>query len=260
MRYLGMLAGIGLLLAVTATAGANTVTFTESQIRSAMAAQGAPLSDAQYQWGLWAVRARPVVSGGTYTITGASTTQTGWGTEAPSSYAWNTYGTNCAWFYDESGSEAWLASTPLYMIMDVSQDNFESYTFDGAGGFVGAWSPVGGTLYASGYNGGVGGTNVVTAVSAGSTFTFDFTLDAGATWNGEWEFLVDGSKYNLGTSAAPGVWVEDFFGDYTLSGGTPGGGLNQNMGSGYPVPEPVTMAGLMLGIGSLVGYVRRRRG
>jgi len=252
MRYLGILAAVSLILAVTASsAQAESITFSPSDIINAIGG----LSDGTNQWGLWAVRACPVVTGGGYTITGASTTQTGWGTEAPSTYGWHTYGTNCAWFYDESGSEAWLASNPLYMIMDVSQNNFESYSFDGAGTCVGAWSPVGGTFYASGYNGGVGGTNVVTAVGDGSTFTFDFTLDTGATWDGAWQFLVDGSKYTLGTSAAPGVWVEDFFGDY----GT-GGGLSGNMGSGYAIPEPVTLAGLALGLGSLATYLRRRRG
>jgi len=30
-------------------------------------------------------------------------------------------------------------------------------------------------------------------------------------------------------------------------------------GTSFPVPEPVTMAGLVLGLGSLVGYIRRRR-
>lgn len=255
MRYLGIVAAVAVCLAVTATAGqAESITFSPSGIINTIGG----LNDATNQWGLWAVRARPVVTGGTYTITAASTTQTGWGTEAPSTYAWNTYGTNCAWFYDESGSEAWLASNPLYMIMDVSQNNFESYTFDGVGGFVGAWSPVGGTLYASGYNAGVGGTNVVTAVSDSSTFTFDFTLGAGATWSGAWEFLVDGSKYTLGTSAIPGGWTNDFFGGYTW-GGTSGGDLPGNMGSGYAVPEPVTMAGLVLGIGCLARYARNRK-
>jgi hypothetical protein len=39
-------------------------------------------------------------------------------------------------------------------------------------------------------------------------------------------------------------------------GGTPGA---DTLLSGQLVPEPVTMAGLMLGVGSLLGYVRKRR-
>jgi hypothetical protein len=140
------------------------------------------------------------------------------------------------------------------MIMDVPQDNFESYTFDGAGGFVGSYSPGGGgTFYASGYNGGVGGTNLVTAVSNSSTFSFSFDLDPGATWYGGWQFLVDGSQYTLGTYSSPGVWQQDFFGDY----GT-GGGLLGNMGSGYTVPAPGAVLLGSIGV-SLVNWLRRRR-
>jgi len=232
---------------VAPLAMADTITFSPSDIVSAIGG----LSDTSNQWGLWAVRARPIVNGGSYTITGASTSQTGWGTEAPSSYSWNTYGTNCAWFWDSSGSEAWIASNPLYMIMDVSQDNFESSSFDGAGTWVGSYSPGGGTWYDSGYNGGVGGTNLITAVVGSSTFSFDFTIDSG-TWNGQWEFLVDGSKYSLGTYSTPGVWSEDFFGGY----GT-GGGLSGNMGTGVVVPVP---GAVLLGIlGLSVAGIKLRK-
>jgi hypothetical protein len=57
----------------------------------------------------------------------------------------------------------------------------------------------------------------------------------------------------LGVSAQQGVTVTGTYNDL-------------QWGTGYtypapeaPIPEPVTMAGLMLGIGGLVGYVRRRR-
>ena len=254
-RLLTICAVVTMVLAVSGVAQAETVNFTESDIISATGG----LSDASNQWGLWAVRARPIVNG-TYTITGASTSQTGWGTTAPSSYSWNTYGTNCAWFWDASGAEvAGNASNPLYMMMDVSQNNFLSASFDENAAYVGDYAPgcdgvqgTGddiGTFYASGYDNGAGGTNLITAV--GSTFSFDFTLDTG-TWNGQWEFLVDGSKYTLGTCGIPGSWVEDFFGDY----GT-GGGLSGNMGDGYTVPEPATVC--LLGLGALSLLRRKRR-
>ncbi len=150
--------------------------------------------------------------------------------------------------------------------MDVSDDNWWSSAFDKNGASVADWAPgldglQGtaddlGTFYASGYDAGAGGTNVITAVDDTSSFSFSFTLDPGASWTGGWEFLVDGSKYHLGTAGSPGGWVENFFGDY----GT-GGGLAGNMGSGYYViPEPATIALLASGLVGLgLRHKRRKR-
>ncbi len=240
-----------MILAFSGIAQADMVSFTASDIVSNIGG----LSDGTNQWGLWAIRARPIVPGGSYTITGATTSQTGWDTTAPSWYSWNTYGTNCAWFWDASGAEAGgTAANPLYMIMDVSHDYFYSAAFDKNGDFIATWAPGPdgtqgtpddlGTFYASGYDGGSGGTNVITAVGDSSTYSFDFTVDSG-TWNGYWEFLVDGSKYTLGTATSPGAWVEDFFGDY----GT-GGGLSGNMGTGTVVPVPAAVLLGILGLGA----------
>lgn len=189
-----------------------TVNFTAADVKAAM---GIPLNDTTSQWGLWAVRAMPVVTGGSYTLNSESTTQVGWGASAVSfghsPYAAN----NDAWFFDNSGAEvAGDPANPLYMIMDRSASTFTSYF-----------------------------GNTVTAVSDASSFAFSFTLDAGATWTGEIQFVVDGSKYTLGT-ASSGAWVEDFFGGYGDDGGLAG-----NTGNGYtmPVPEPTTIvAGLLL--------------
>jgi hypothetical protein len=247
-----------LMLAATGVRADITVSFTAADIKAAIG----PLSDGSNQWGLWAIRARPIMTaGGSYTITGASTDQTGWGTLAPSSYSWNTYGTNCAWFWDAGGAEvSGTPSNPLHMIMDVSQNNFYSSGFDKTGTWVADWAPgcdglqgTGddiGTFYASGYDGGYGGTNVVTAVGNLSNFNFTFSVDSGS-WSGQWEFLVDGSKYNLGTCAAPGSWVENFFGDY----GT-GGDLTGNMGTGTVVPVPGALVLGAIGLG-MVGWLKR---
>lgn len=233
-------------------AHAATVNFTADDVKNYMNTAGDPLSDASYQWGLWAVRAMPVVGGnGIYTITSGSTSQTGWGASAPGAFGSSPYtATNSVWFWDASGAEAaGTPSNPLYMVMDQPQDNFQSNSFNGTGtgGWVGSYSPGGGgTFYASGYNGGVGGTNLVTAVSDSSAYSFSFALDPGATWSGQWQFVVDGSKFTKGTYASPGVWQANFFGGY----GT-GGDLSSNMGAGYLAPEPVSSTLFLVGAATL---------
>ena len=208
--------------------------FTAGDVASIMASQGAPLHDATNQWGLWAVRVMPVVGGsGLYTITGGSTSQTGWGVSAPNgAFGAAPYSSsNSAWFWDASGAPSYAAN-PLYMIMDQPAATFTSYS-----------------------------GNVVTQVSPGSLFDFSFTLGAGATWDGHYQFVVDGSKYTLGTGGSPGVWVGDFFGGYWQPewedghsvGNTLAGGLSGNSASGYSavVPEPgtvVLLGTLLLGL------------
>jgi hypothetical protein len=64
--------------------------------------------------------------------------------------------------------------------------------------------------------------------------------------------ILDARTYLAATQLSTGGWEQ-----YT------GGGENNEITGealwGEPVPEPLTMAGLMLGVGGLVGYVRRRR-
>jgi len=234
MLFLGII-----LLSISLIGHATTVTFTVADIKGAIG----DLHDSNHQWGLWAVRVRPVIESGSYTMTDASVTQEGWSAEAPSSYAWGTYGTGCAWFFDESGAEtAGTPSNPLYMIMDVEASTFWSGGFNKNGFWVANWAPGPdgikgtaddlGTFLDSGYDNGAGGTNVITAVDGSETFSFDFTLDSGS-WSGLLEFLVDGSKYNLGTAASPQTFVENFFGGYV-----DGGGLTENTGDGYLLSLP----------------------
>jgi hypothetical protein len=207
-----------------------TVTFTADDVLQVMANAGAPLNNSTNQWGLWAVRAMPIVAGGGYTITGGSTTQTGWGVYAPNgAFGASPYtATNSAWFWDASGAEAGYPANPLYMIMDKPANTFTSYF-----------------------------GNTVTAVDPSSQFSFSFTPDVGAAYSGNWQFVVDGSKYTLGSEATPGVWVEDFFGGYGA-----GGALAGNLGRGYQVPEPgmyVSLAVELIGVYGVYCVVRRRR-
>jgi hypothetical protein len=210
---------------------AASFSFTASDVKTVMSAAGAPLSNATNQWGLWAVRAMPVVGGtGLYTIDSGATTQTGWGVSAPNGVfgAAPYTASNHVWFWDASGSEAGsMAANPLYMIMDQPAGVFTSSTFNAAGAWVGDCP---GTCLASGYDGGFGGTNYITAMDNSSQFTVNFTLGAGGTWDGVWQFVVDGSEYTLGSEATPGVWVANFFGGYGA-----GGGLSDNMVEGYVV-------------------------
>jgi hypothetical protein len=94
--------------------------------------------------------------------------------------------------------------------------------------------------------------NTVTVVDDSAQFSFDFTLDPGAVVTG-WQFVVDGSKYDLGTAQTPGGFVENFYGGYVSYDN--GGALPGNLGSGYPVPDSgatLTLLGCALvGIGAL---------
>jgi hypothetical protein len=161
-----LLTGTVLVLVATfaaANAGfAAVIQFTAGDIVNNMAAQGAPLSDATNQWGLWAIRVMPTgISGGGYTITGGATSQTGWGVSAPNgAFGAAPYTpTNSAWFYDESGSEvAGTPANPLYMIMTQPANTFTNYTLDAGGHSIGSVPP---DAVVPPQPGG-GGTNVVT--------------------------------------------------------------------------------------------------
>ena len=260
-RLMIVLMGVVTLGFATTSFGSVSFQFTADDVVSAMASQGAPLSNGSNQWGLWAVRAMPTgISGGGYTITNGTTTQTGWGVSAPNgAFGAAPYSaSNSAWFYDYGGSEIpGNPANPLYMIMDKLANTFTSFTFDASGNNVGSVPPD--LIVPPGVGG--GGTNLVTKVSANSFFDVIFDLTPGATWDGTWQFVVDGSKYTSGTDIHPGEWVEDFFGGYTLDGGTPGGGLANNMGAGYQVtPEPTTIViwSLLGGLAICVGWWRKR--
>jgi hypothetical protein len=66
------------------------------------------------------------------------------------------------------------------------------------------------------------------------------------------DVILDARRYLAGTQLSTGGWEQ-----YT------GAGENNTITGealwGGPVPEPLTMAGLVLGVGSLGGYLRRRR-
>jgi hypothetical protein len=225
-----LLLAVAVAFSCAVTTQGSEIEFTAQTILDAMAAQGAPLHNSTNQWGLWAVRVMPIVTGGGYTITGGSgsTTQAGWGVNAPGVFGQPPYtAADSAWFWDACGAEAGCPANPLYMIMDEPANTFTSYF-----------------------------GNTVTAVGANSFFDVFFDLDLGATWDGRFKFVVDGSKYTLGTQQHPGTWVQDFFGGYGS-----GGGLAHNMGAGYEatsIPEPGTLMLLGSGLIGAAGFIRRK--
>jgi len=74
---------------------------------------------------------------------------------------------------------------------------------------------------------------------AGLAFTLDGTLWAGNYW------LND--LYTLDKSTGVATFVSDL------------PGVGSVTGLSVPVPEPVTMAGMLMAVGGLAGYIRRRR-
>jgi hypothetical protein len=209
---------------VYVTAGeAGTVSFTAGDIKAIMAAHGVPLHNDDYQYGISAIRAMPIVGGShAYTINGLYYDQLGWDAD----------------FLDSGGNPAGLAlfcddvtDAVSYMIIDLPWDTFPS---------------------------GVGGANPVVAVDGASVFSFDFWVGDGGIWAGSWQFVVDGAKYTRGTPQAPSVWLSDFHGVFSGTGvDGPIGGNFEIPDSA--VPEPITALGIFLGLASLGGYMRRRR-
>lgn len=209
-------AAAGLLLAVSEKIIAETITFTAADIISAIGG----LSNTSFQWGLWGIRVRPVVTGGSYTITSSSISLDGYSiVNPPNPDSWPIYGTNYVYFYDIPGAEWGYTANPRYLIIDKSADTFTSYYGD-----------------------------IVTKVTDSTLFSFSFILDSGAVWNGQWQFLVDGTKYTLGTVDSKGVFVEEFRGGY--------GSLPGNVGEGYTVPEPNV---ILLLVPGLLFLIHRRQ-
>ena len=132
---------VALLLAVSvlpAAADPFTISFTAGDVKEVMNdTYDDPLSDATYLWGLWSIRAMPIVSGGTYDIFSGAVDATAsgdfWTYAAPSAgVTWaSPYGSEVANFYLKPASEhLGTAAHPLYFIADQPATAFQSYAFD----------------------------------------------------------------------------------------------------------------------------------
>lgn len=124
--------------------------------------------------------------------------------------------------------------------------------------------------YAGDYAGGTG-----QAQSIGSSFTFDLMLVPNIGGTGGMEYLsVNGGAYGTGLAYGTDNWSktraplvyppEDLSEAYLIAQifgqpGVPTSSVSFEGVTATAVPEPVTMAGVMMGIGGLVTYMRKRR-
>lgn len=261
-----------------AMAGSFTISFTAGDIKSIMASSSYndPLSDANYLWGLWSIRAMPIVAGGGFDITSGwvddKVDGDFWIYAEPSDIAWaDPYGTEVASFYLRPASEHFDTDAhPLYLMTDQPAEAFQSYAFDNTieNGFRRSeYLGVCGIDVPADYP----GCNVTNVLSDQALFNFSFSVDPGTSLLG-WQFLVDGSKYYMMGMQPIGwssnsLWVEDFIGGDQWLSYVPfhqsegGGGLTHNVGSGYqvlfPVPEPSTL--ILVGLGFAAAGIARRR-
>ena len=289
MRYVGLLAGIGLILAVTGTAGAVTLVFDPNDILDKYAPDSTGLKASQPD-------ARRVHAdwGNPYYGTFSDVLQAGH--TQPSDY--NTY---VNW-RNSLGSEGegiacfntWFLNNPLAASWGetVVTKPGTSVSATAAGG----WNY---TFITNPYN--LGGTSVQWYTTDSTkrlrptdlggpdigdfSITIDLYHDTGASgWDASDTPVLLGENVRFWLGGLNGDDAEFYRSDtktlyfdnvgWPCPGQTPNygtfaadlGGLAGDYGSGFEaameataVPEPVTMAGLMLGIGALGGYVRRRR-
>jgi hypothetical protein len=251
--------------ASSASAAPITLSFTAGDIKSVMVDAGDALHDDTYQWGLWSVRAMPIVTGGSYDIiqTSISSAMDWWSARPSTGEYASPYDQEIALFYSQPGSShAGVTSHPLRFIADQPASTFQSYAFDAGGNLTGICTDAPDTP----------GCNASGILPDSTVFSFTFDVTTGASWLG-WQFLVDGSKYYRPSLLAPeNRWVMDFIGgsmwlpDVPYGQDAPGGGLGQNVGAGYtilneqpvPVPEPATLSLTTLGLIAARSWSRRR--
>jgi hypothetical protein len=259
---------------VPATADPYTISFTAGDIKAVMASNQYqdPLSDGTYLWGLWAIRAMPIVSSGGFDILSGSVDAQGladywtYGVPNPGIVWADPYGTEIAYFHLRPASEHLDTDAhPLYFIADQPATAFQSYAFNNYIDNGYRRSEYAGVCGGANVNAGDPRCNETNVLPDAALFNFSFNLDPGASLLG-WQFLVDGSKYSKGSSSNS-LWIEDFIGGNSPLPQLPygqtkaGDGLTYNVGSGYQVlyavPEPGTV--VLVGLGFAVLAIIQRR-
>ena len=267
MRYIGLLAGIGLLLAVTGTAGANTVASSTMYFQETAVGDGWYLTDNL---------------DGTYSgvlpMVDEQTAGIGDGVRGYDVYARNGA---TAWFGNDPGTgpvwtpqaianhdafypnPQWSPDTPdwyqysLNLYVDGGQQKWALRNHSGNNADDDPWYDDGDadTQNAHGVpmSGTMDWTNMIateTDVGAYLPATGTPEIPGGAAGKGGGAGYWD-MDWSWGSEAVPlqystfDVKVESVGGEYRVTM--------------TPIPEPVTMAGLILGIGCLARYVRRRK-
>ena len=251
MRYAGLLAGIGLLLAVTGTAGATTtvvegITGTPGDWTYTYTLTNGETRDI-WHWAVW-FPSNPVadaVTAGTANWAATNLATHGffpeeytasWGCHVYDSLGADLAGPNGEpGFYDTYASDYTSGNSGQYW----DGDSWEPLPNPLPGFTDPIWDAVWrGEDY--GWNG--SGANMQTAYGIAAGDTGQFTVHSSA------QDVVGGPKsFSFNTT--------DYWYSYL-------DGTDDHLdfeGSGTVIPEPATMAGLMLGIGCLSRYVRKRR-
>jgi len=243
MRSIALLVAVGLVLAVTGTAGALTNTAGDVSVGITYGASAAwtdstkAVGNTSLQLN-WPVPYTP--PGGSYTTPNAYAT-----IDIPSGLTLNDIS---AWSYWAKAPEDYLTNLTFYL--DSNDDGVSDIT-------VTAWpqnDPPLADNWMQVTNTTIGGYKGSYVVWAGASPKWKFDWTAVQTSYGTYDLLgLKLGKGVIGTNQAITTYVDDFA--WTV------GGVSRTWefeGTGA-IPEPLTMAGLVMGIGCLARYIRRRR-
>ena len=274
MRYLGIVAAIAVCLAVAGTARATvTITFDPNDILDKYASDDTGLKASQPDARRWH-------AGWNDPYYGTFSDYMEAGHSQPTDY--NTYvnwrnslknpgdgiAVFNAWFIDGAAARSWGENVVVKPLTTVSATAASGWNVAiipnpyGIGGDIVQWYTLDPALRLRPTD--LGGADI-----APFSITADLYWDVGPAGWDPLDLAVTQDQVNQIR-----FWVGDLNGDdaetyrsdtkalyYT---GANYGGTAGQYGSGFeavltPIPEPLTMAGLLLGIGSVVGYARKRR-
>jgi len=249
MRYLGAFAAFGLMLAVAGTAGAVTFVFDAEDFFDYRQTDGfnvdGGMTKLHKKWATdpmyrsWEADQRPTLNDWAASLgegegicrfnmwLADSANAPAWGETLVSSGSYMPSGTAPAGWTATVGGNPWPAGDDGYWLVEWSTDDPSKYIRPG---------------------------------NSVGDFSFTFLPTTPVTLGDYYTIWFGGANYGEGTDAEAALVFDD-----TWSGGF-GSQFVPAYGTGFEatlklqaVPEPITMAGLVMGIGALGGYIRRRR-